>query len=250
MARFDPLAIRERLLANDLDDYLEVAGRTRALAPIHIATWGPILPCVIECFLVGLAEEPRCTELLDLVLDRLAPERWVTHWSDPRSVRRGEVAWAWATLAIARWLETGEQQTELFANAIDREYFEQHVGHAGTWRMDAVDRLTVRMCAGEHFTEVLELFQRPQLAAMRARLPAAAASAAELAHAFAQHVIEKRYSSDDLADAAERTLGRTLAPLVENKRLQSLAELLYFTSMQIGGGDDARTAFARLPAYL
>jgi hypothetical protein len=258
---FDPDAVRARLLSDSFGLDYQLSEVTKAACQeLSIPRWGSAFSEIIEAHLVGLGHDPRVQEMLQLTVNQLASVDWPTKRAEASIAKPGEpvfvkssalfnVADGNTTFGLARWLHTGQHQSDVFAEAFEtgREYHDFAYGQKSKWRFDAVAHLVFLGCAAHCFADVVALFKRPQLSNYRTLEVEGARTSVELGHAIALHRTQGDVSVEQLNAICERTLRREAADGVELMR-GDLAKLVYLVGMARGG--DQRGLLDRMTEYV
>lgn len=262
---FDPVATRARLLDSQHGLELELSNlRQAATEELNLFRWSHALAEIVRARVVGLGDDPRIEAMLHLLLETLGAVDWAeqrrnasTEQPGPgvsRARLQGNLLFnafqGCTTLALARWLRTGEPQTALFAQAyqLASDYHELTYGKKTKWRIDDVANLVAAGCAAHRFEDVLALFERPPLADYRTLDLARARTTLELGHAIAQHRVHGTLSADDLDALCERTLRREAVSGIE-LLIRDVAQLAYLVGMVRVEGDP-RALLDRITDYV
>lgn len=250
---FDPEATRRRLLEDSigldwqLDQALENAQET-----LNLFFWHHVVDDVVEARVVGLGDDPRVARMLETLCDVLGPLDWPAQRRRAVSEKPGPgvsleqwranalylVAGGCTALALGRWLQTGEPQTQLFSKAYEaaRGSFDTMYAKKTKWRIGDVANVIALGCAGHRFTEVVALFESPALEDYRMLDLPKARSTLELAYAIAQHRVHGTFSAEDLGALCERTLRREVVAAIQLS-VADLAKLAYLVGMVRTDGD-------------
>jgi hypothetical protein len=262
MHAFDPEKERARLLGDDLGLDWELAGATKMAAEpkINVYSWRHTLDAVGKASLLGLADDPRCQELLRLVLEVLG--RWAT--LPAAATSQHDLAEPWMALAIARWILTNEPQPELLARAHDayRRSFAFHYGKKKKWTAPALDHWVGLACAAGRFPEVLAFFQQPQLASYASAEVSRVRTITDLGLFIARQRVggeimqepraEGAITQAQLVLAGQRMLRHQVVGRLELSGITEIGFQLYLVHVVIGGlgALPAREALLSIPDHV